>query len=1295
MDSSSNNSNSSNNDYTIITMNKSISSDNIVDSNDRNNSIMSPAEIEPNSGSAKRAAEATATLYRVAARNLRKSQGVNSLTAPMLEKIMTLLQLEPRRLVVQGLAPRRLLLGASPAPLPTMDDSPDVEENERYEERDGIENDTSEAEQMEADEREKEDTSGDGNDDTLEKEDKTQEEPKPKPESRRPIHAALVTGGIKLRPRETKALLRALDVSPHRFVRLGLVDGKTLRAVDDSVGPPHDPHHLCPGHSPGMGKHGHGSRFGRNIGYSGPPPHGRHHSGRHIHLPNSESEGGNGRPMHGPPRHHGPPRGRHGGGRRGHSGPPPHGRHHSGRHLHLSGSDSEGGYGRPMHGPPRHHGPPRGQHGSGRRGHSGPPPHGRHHPGRHLHLSGSDSEGEYGRPMHGPPHHQGPPRDRHGGGRRGEHSGPPPHGRHHSGRHLHLSGSDSEGEYGRPMHSPSRHHGSPRGRHGGGRRGEHSGPPPHGRHHSGRHLHLPSSDSEGEYGKPMHGPPRHHGPPRGRHGGGRRGEHSGPPPHGRHHSGRHLHLSGSDSEGEYDRPMHGLPRHHGPPRGRHGGGRRGHSGPPPHGRHHSGRHLYLPSSDSEGKYDRPMHGPPRHHGPPRGRHGGGRRGHSGPPPHGRHHSSRHLHLSGSDSEGEYGRPMHGPPRQHDPPRGRHGGGRRGEHFGPPPHGRHHSGHHLHLPSSDSEGEYGRPMHGPPRHHGPPHGRHHSGRHLHLRSSDSEGEYGRPMHGPPRHHGPPRGRHGGGRRGHSGPPPHGRHHSGRHLHLSGNESEGEYGRPMHGPPRHHGPPRGRHGGGRRGHSGPPPHGRHHSGRHLHLSGSDSEGEYDRPMHGPPRHHGPPRGRHGGGRRGHSGRPPHGQHHSGRHLHLPSSDCEGDSGRPMHGPSCHHGPPRGRYGGGRRGHSGPSPHGRHLFGRHLHPSGSDSEGEYGRPMYGPPRHHGPPRDRHGGGKRGEHSGPPPHGRHHPGRHLHLPSSDSEGEYGRPMHGPPRHHGPPRGRHGGGRRGHSGPPPHGRHHSSRHLHLSGSDSEGEYGRPMHGPPRHHGPPRGRHGGGKRGEHSGPSPHGRHHSGRHLHLPSSDSEGEYGRPMHGPPSHHGPPRGRHGGGRRGHSGPPPHGRHHSGRHLLLSGSDSEGEYDRPMHDPPRHHGPPRGRHGGGRRGHSGPPPHVRHHSGRHLHLSGSDSEWKYDRPMHGPPRHHGPPRGRHGGGRRGHSGPPPHGRHHSSRHLHLPSSDSEGEYCRPMHGPPRHHDPACGRHGGGRRGEHSGPPPHGRHHSGRHLHL
>ena len=660
MDSSSNNSNSSNNDHIIITMNKSTSSDNIVDSNDRNNSIMSPAEIVPNSGSAKRAAEATATLYRVAARNLRESQGVNSMTAPMLEKIMTLLHLEPRRLVVRGLAPRRLLLGASPAPLPTMEDSPDVEENERYEERgmfeDDIENDTSEAEQIDADEREKEDASGDGNDDTLEKEDETQEEPKPKPkpESRRPIHAALVTGGIKLRPRETKALLRALDVSPLRFVRLGLVDGKALRAVDDiggpSQGPPHGPHHLCPGHPPGMGKHGHGSRFGRNIGHSGPPPHGRHHSGRHVHLPSSDGEGGHGRPMHGPPRHHDPPRGRHGGGRRGHSGPPPHGRHHSGRHLHHSGSDSEGECGRPMHGPPRHHGSPRDRHGGGRRGHSGPPPHGRHHSGRHLHQSGSDSEGECGRPMHGPPRHHGPPRGRHGGGRRG-HSGPPPHGRHHSDRHLHQPGSGSEGECGRPMHGPPRHHDPPRGRHGGGRRG-HSGPPPHGRHHSGRHLHHSGSDFEGECGRPMHGPPRHHGSPRDRHGGGRRG-HSGPPPPGRHHSGRHLHQSGSDSEGEYGRPMHGPPRHHGPPRGRHGGGRRGeHSGPPPHGRHHSGRHLHLPSSDCEGDRGRPMHGPTRHHDPPRGRYDGTRRGkHPVPPPHDRHHSGRHLHLSNRAREG--------------------------------------------------------------------------------------------------------------------------------------------------------------------------------------------------------------------------------------------------------------------------------------------------------------------------------------------------------------------------------------------------------------------------------------------------------------------------------------------------------------------------------------------------------------------------------------------------------------------------------------------------------------------
>ncbi|CAM9969849.1 unnamed protein product [Sphacelaria rigidula] len=54
---------------------------------------------------------------------------------------------------------------------------------------------------------------------------------KPNLAARMPIYAALVAGGIKIRPRETRPLLHALGVRPMRLVRLGLVDRAALAAV--------------------------------------------------------------------------------------------------------------------------------------------------------------------------------------------------------------------------------------------------------------------------------------------------------------------------------------------------------------------------------------------------------------------------------------------------------------------------------------------------------------------------------------------------------------------------------------------------------------------------------------------------------------------------------------------------------------------------------------------------------------------------------------------------------------------------------------------------------------------------------------------------------------------------------------------------------------------------------------------------------------------------------------------------------------------------------------------------------
>ena len=53
----------------------------------------------------------TSALYKLAARNLREYHGVPSMTALKLEKTLALLSLPPRRVVVQGLAPRKLLEG--------------------------------------------------------------------------------------------------------------------------------------------------------------------------------------------------------------------------------------------------------------------------------------------------------------------------------------------------------------------------------------------------------------------------------------------------------------------------------------------------------------------------------------------------------------------------------------------------------------------------------------------------------------------------------------------------------------------------------------------------------------------------------------------------------------------------------------------------------------------------------------------------------------------------------------------------------------------------------------------------------------------------------------------------------------------------------------------------------------------------------------------------------------------------------------------------------------------------------
>ena len=162
-------------------------------------------------------------LYKSAARNLREYHGVSSMTAGSLEKTMALLQLRPARLVAQGLASRKLLKGETAVPDNTLDSSSSssssssgMSEVEEENENTSDVSDSSDSTNST--------NSGSSSDDSdqehshdLETEDR-----------KRPIHDVLSAAGIKLRPRETRPLLLALAVRPHRLVKLGLVEREAL-----------------------------------------------------------------------------------------------------------------------------------------------------------------------------------------------------------------------------------------------------------------------------------------------------------------------------------------------------------------------------------------------------------------------------------------------------------------------------------------------------------------------------------------------------------------------------------------------------------------------------------------------------------------------------------------------------------------------------------------------------------------------------------------------------------------------------------------------------------------------------------------------------------------------------------------------------------------------------------------------------------------------------------------------------------------------------------------------------------
>ncbi|CAM9248285.1 unnamed protein product [Ectocarpus sp. 6 AP-2014] len=205
---------------------------------------MCPGSLEISAaGKEKKATEmpdSEARLYMIAARNLREYNGVPSMTPPKLVKTLAFLKLNPQRLVRQGLAPKNLLarmkaeaannaknakVSRVKVPLGDGKNNEDLAESVAA----GMELMSVEDDKKEWNDGfvsvEPADTSSPDNDNE-ERNDATAPEVK-----KNLIHKAFIAGGIQLRPREVRPLLVALDVRPCRLAKLGLVDGKDLRAM--------------------------------------------------------------------------------------------------------------------------------------------------------------------------------------------------------------------------------------------------------------------------------------------------------------------------------------------------------------------------------------------------------------------------------------------------------------------------------------------------------------------------------------------------------------------------------------------------------------------------------------------------------------------------------------------------------------------------------------------------------------------------------------------------------------------------------------------------------------------------------------------------------------------------------------------------------------------------------------------------------------------------------------------------------------------------------------------------------
>ncbi|CAB1114434.1 unnamed protein product [Ectocarpus sp. CCAP 1310/34] len=146
------------------------------------------------------------------------------MTAGGLEKTMVLLQLRPGRLVAQGLAPKQLLDGKSAA----GDADADNTDSSSSSSSSGSEVEPEQADNNPvSDDSNSNSSSGSGIEhDNIATQDSIDMEAGA---SKHPIHAVFVAAGVQLRPRETRPLLRALGVGPHRLVKLGLVQREEAR----------------------------------------------------------------------------------------------------------------------------------------------------------------------------------------------------------------------------------------------------------------------------------------------------------------------------------------------------------------------------------------------------------------------------------------------------------------------------------------------------------------------------------------------------------------------------------------------------------------------------------------------------------------------------------------------------------------------------------------------------------------------------------------------------------------------------------------------------------------------------------------------------------------------------------------------------------------------------------------------------------------------------------------------------------------------------------------------------------